>query len=61
MCLTVTDIGAAFDSRAEFVDAEGESSLSASCDIYEFNDGSLRPSPRIPWNKREAARSKVEA
>lgn len=41
MCLTVTDIGAAFDSRAEFVDAEGESSLSASCDIYEFNDGSL--------------------
>jgi hypothetical protein len=41
MCLTVTDIGAAFDSRAEYVDAEGESSLIASCDIYGFNDGSL--------------------
>jgi hypothetical protein len=41
MCLTVTDIGAALDSRAEYVDAEGGSSLIASCDIYEFNDGSL--------------------
>jgi hypothetical protein len=41
MCLTVTDIGAAFDSRAEYVDAEGESSLIASCDIYEFVDGNL--------------------
>ena len=29
------------DSRAEYVDAEGESSLIASCDIYEFNDGNL--------------------
>ena len=36
MSLTVTQIGEAFDSRAEYVDAEGESSLSASCDIYEF-------------------------
>jgi hypothetical protein len=41
MCLTVTDIGAAFDNRAEYFDAEGESSLSASCDIYEFDDGNL--------------------
>jgi limonene-1,2-epoxide hydrolase len=29
------------DSRAEYVDAEGESSLIASCDIYEFDDGNL--------------------
>lgn len=41
MSLTVTEIGEAFDSRAEDVDAEGESSLIASCDIYEFDDGNL--------------------
>jgi ketosteroid isomerase-like protein len=29
------------DSRAEYVDAEGESSEVASCDIYDFIDGSL--------------------
>jgi hypothetical protein len=29
------------DSRAEYVDAEGESSHVASCDIYDFSDGSL--------------------
>jgi hypothetical protein len=29
------------DSRAEYVDAEGESSQVASCDIYDFIDGSL--------------------
>jgi hypothetical protein len=37
------------DSRAEYVDAEGESSVDAegesshiaSCDIYDFSDGSL--------------------
>jgi hypothetical protein len=29
------------DSRAEYVDAEGESSQVASCDIYDFSDGSL--------------------
>ena len=39
MSLTITEIGEAFDSRAEYVDAEGESSLIASCDIYDFNDG----------------------
>ena len=30
------------DSRAEYVDAEGESSQVASCDIYDFIDGSRR-------------------
>jgi len=29
------------DSRAEYVDAEGESSQVASCDIYDSIDGSL--------------------
>lgn len=29
------------DTRAEYVDAEGESSQVASCDIYDFIDGSL--------------------
>lgn len=29
------------DSRAEYVDAEDESSQVASCDIYDFIDGSL--------------------
>ena len=29
------------DSRAEYVDAKGESSQVASCDIYDFSDGSL--------------------
>ena len=29
------------DSRAEYVDADGESSQVASCDIYDFIDGSL--------------------
>ena len=29
------------DSRAEYVDAQGESSQVASCDIYDFIDGSL--------------------
>lgn len=29
------------DSRAEYVDAEGESSQVASCDTYDFSDGPL--------------------
>lgn len=41
MSLTDTEIGEAFDSRAEYVDAEDESSLIASCDIIEFDDGNL--------------------
>jgi hypothetical protein len=61
MSLTVTEIGEAFDSRAECVDVEGESSLIASCDIYEFMMAVWRTSPRILWNKREAARSKLLA
>jgi hypothetical protein len=39
MSVTITDIAAAFDSRAQYFDAEGESSPCASCDFYEFNDG----------------------
>jgi hypothetical protein len=29
------------DSRAEYVDGDGESSHVASCDIYEFIDGKV--------------------
>jgi ketosteroid isomerase-like protein len=29
------------DSRAEYLDADGESSHVASCDIYEFIDGNI--------------------
>jgi hypothetical protein len=41
MSLPVTDLAAAFDSRAEYVDADGESSLIASCVIFEFDDGNV--------------------
>jgi ketosteroid isomerase-like protein len=36
-----TDDRVVIDSRAEYVDGNGESSHVASCDIYEFTDGNI--------------------
>ena len=36
-----TDDCVVIDSRAEYIDSDGESSHVASCDIYEFIDGNI--------------------